>query len=109
MSACSTQFIIDSKQNSIISVSATPDSLITSIINPYKIGIDSVMNEVLCISEIEMTKGNPESVLGNFVTDLCLEQYSDSLSTAREFWADRLVTGGIDHSAAIRSAKSQGA
>ena len=77
MSACSTQFIIDSKQNSIISVSATPDSLITSIINPYKIGIDSVMNEVLCISEIEMTKGNPESVLGNFVTDLILEQYSD--------------------------------
>jgi hypothetical protein len=77
LSACSTQYIIDSKQNSIISVSATPDSLITSIINPYKIGIDSVMNEVLCISEIEMTKGNPESVLGNFVTDLCLEQYSD--------------------------------
>ena len=77
MSACSTQFIIDSKQNSIISVSATPDSLITSIINPYKTGIDSVMNEVLCVSEIEMTKGRPESLLGNFVTDLCLEQYSD--------------------------------
>ncbi|MGY8987749.1 MAG: 5'-nucleotidase C-terminal domain-containing protein [Flavobacteriales bacterium] len=77
LSACSTQFIIDSKQNSIISVSATPDSLITSIINPYKTGIDSVMNEVLCVSEIEMTKGRPESLLGNFVTDLCLEQYSD--------------------------------
>ena len=77
LSACSTQFIIDSKQNSIIPVSATPDSLITSIIEPYKIGIDSVMNEVLCISEIEMTKGRPESLLGNFVTDLCLEQFSD--------------------------------
>ena len=77
LSACSTQFIIDSKQNSIISVSAIPDSLITSIINPYKTGIDSVMNEVLCVSEIEMTKGRPESLLGNFVTDLCLEQYSD--------------------------------
>ena len=77
LSACSTQLVIKSKQNSIVSVSASPDSLITSIIEPYKIGIDSVMNEVLCVSEIEMTKGKPESLLGNFVTDLCLDQYSD--------------------------------
>tara|TARA_B100001094_G_scaffold120961_1_gene116709 strand:+ start:1304 stop:2104 length:801 start_codon:yes stop_codon:yes gene_type:complete len=77
LSACSTQLVIKSKQNSIVSVSASPDSLITSIIEPYKIGIDSVMNEVLCVSEIEMTKGRPESLLGNFVTDLCLDQYSD--------------------------------
>ena len=77
LSACSTQLVIKSKQNSIVSVSTSPDSLITSIIKPYKIGIDSVMNEVLCVSEIEMTKGRPESLLGNFVTDLCLDQYSD--------------------------------
>jgi len=77
LSACSTQFVVESKQNSVVSVSADPDSLITSIIAPYKLGIDSVMNEVLCVSEIEMTKGKPESLLGNFVTDLCLEQYSD--------------------------------
>jgi len=77
LSACTTQLVIDSKQNSVVSVLANPDSLITSIIKPYKIGIDSVMNEVLCVSEIEMTKGRPESLLGNFVTDLCLEQYSD--------------------------------
>ena len=77
LSSCSTQLVIKSKQNSIVSVSASPDSLITSIIEPYKIGIDSVMNEVLCVSEIEMTKGRPESLLGNFVTDLCLNQYSD--------------------------------
>ena len=77
LSACSTQFAVESKQNSVVSVSADPDSLITSIIAPYKVGIDSVMNEVLCVSEIEMTKGKPESLLGNFVTDLCLEQYSD--------------------------------
>ena len=77
LSACSTQLVIKSKQNSIVSVSASPDSLITSIIEPYKIGIDSVMNEVLCVSEIEMTKGRPESLLGNFVTDLCLDQHSD--------------------------------
>ena len=77
LSSCSTQLVIKSKQNSIVPVSASPDSLITSIIEPYKIGIDSVMNEVLCVSEIEMTKGRPESLVGNFVTDLCLDQYSD--------------------------------
>ena len=77
LSSCTTLYELDNKQNNIISVSATPDSLITSIIAPYKVGIDSVMNEILCISEIEMIKGKPESLLGNFVTDLCLEQYSD--------------------------------
>lgn len=77
LSSCSTQLVIDHNQNEIIPVISTPDSAITAIINPYKIGIDSVMNEVICISEKEMTKGRPESLLGNFVTDLCLEQFSD--------------------------------
>ena len=77
LSACTTQLVVESKQNSVVSITAIPDSIITAIINPYKIGIDSVMNEILCISELEMTKGRPESLLGNFVTDLCLEQYSD--------------------------------
>ena len=63
LSACSTQLVIKSKQNSIVSVSASPDSLITSIIEPYKIGIDSVMNEVLCVSEIEMTKGYKRKII----------------------------------------------
>lgn len=79
ISSCTTLYELDNKQNNVISVSATPDSLITSIINPYKVRIDSVMNEVLCFSSIEMTKGKPESLLGNFVTDLCLEMY-DSIA-----------------------------
>ena len=79
LSSCTTLYELDNKQNNIISVSATPDSLITSIIAPYKVGIDSVMNEILCVSEIEMIKGKPESLLGNFVTDLCLEMY-DSIA-----------------------------
>ena len=75
LSSCTTLYELDNKQNNIISVSATPDSLITSIITPYKVGIDSVMNEVLCFSSVEITKGKPESLIGNFVTDLCLEMY----------------------------------
>ena len=79
LSSCTTLYELDNKQNNVISVSDTPDSLITSIIEPYKVGIDSVMNEVLCISSVEMIKGKPESLLGNFVTDLCLEMY-DSIA-----------------------------
>ena len=55
------------------------DSTTNSIIMPYSLGIDSVMNEVLCISNMEMTKGKPESLLGNFVSDLCLKQFSTLL------------------------------
>ena len=77
LSSCTTLYELDNKQNNIISVSATPDSLITSIIAPYKVGIDSVMNEVLCISNIEISKSKGESLIGNFVTDLCLDQYSN--------------------------------
>ena len=34
----------------------------TIILLFYRLGIDSIMNEVLCISDIEMTKGRPESL-----------------------------------------------
>ena len=76
LSSCSSQFVVDHKQNEIIRVIAKPDSTTNSIIMPYSLGIDSVMNEVLCISNMEMTKGKPESLLGNFVSDLCLKQFS---------------------------------
>lgn len=53
------------------------DSTVLAIITPYQNGIESQMNEVLCVSEMEMKKGRPESLLGNFVTDLCLN-YADA-------------------------------
>ena len=81
--ACTLQNNIASKENKVIAISAESDSLITSIIYPYKIGIDSVMNEVLCFSSIEMIKGKPESLLGNFVTDLCLEMCMKDLYNSR--------------------------
>jgi 2',3'-cyclic-nucleotide 2'-phosphodiesterase (5'-nucleotidase family) len=58
-------------------VQAPVDSTVLAIITPYQNGIESQMNEVLCVSEMEMNKGKPESLLGNFVTDLCLN-YADA-------------------------------
>ena len=78
LTACSVQYNLQSHTETSFDVSAEADSASLSIIAPYKTGLDSIMNEVLCISKIEMTKGNPEGLLGNFVTDLCLQQYSDA-------------------------------
>ena len=75
LSACTVHNVFKHAENVIIPVTSEPDQNMVSIINPYKIGVDSVMNESLCFSSIEMTKGKPESLLGNFVTDLCLNMY----------------------------------
>ena len=77
LASCSVQYNLQSHSESIYDVKSENDSTITAMIAPYKIGIDSVMNKVLCISKIEMTKGKPESLIGNFVCDLCLQQYSN--------------------------------
>ena len=77
LSSCSSQFIVEHKHNEIIPVKSDSDSITNSIILSYRLGIDSIMNEVLCISDIEMNKGRPESILGNFVSDLCLNQFSN--------------------------------
>jgi 2',3'-cyclic-nucleotide 2'-phosphodiesterase (5'-nucleotidase family) len=77
LASCSVQYNLQSHSESIYDVKAENDSTIIAMIAPYKIKIDSVMNDVLCISEVEMTKGRPESLLGNFVCDLCLQQYAN--------------------------------
>ena len=77
LASCSVQYNLQSHSESIYDVKAENDSAIIAMIAPYKIKIDSVMNDVLCISEVEMTKGRPESLLGNFVCDLCLQQYAN--------------------------------
>lgn len=68
-----TQPVLESYEEKLIQIDTIPDSTILSIISPYKKGIDSIMNEVLCYSNVEMKKEKPESLLGNFVTDLCLK------------------------------------
>jgi 2',3'-cyclic-nucleotide 2'-phosphodiesterase (5'-nucleotidase family) len=77
LASCSVQYNLQSHSESIYDVKAENDSTIIAMIAPYKIKIDSLMNDVLCISKVEMTKGRPESLLGNFVCDLCLQQYAN--------------------------------
>ena len=76
--ACSPSYNLQSIDDEVIAIEAPIDSTILNIILPYQNSIEAQMNEVLCISKMEMRKGKPESLLGNFVTDLCLEQFSES-------------------------------
>ncbi len=50
------------------------DSTIDAMIEPYKKQLDAKMNEVIGVSEIEMTKALPECTLGNWASDAIYEQ-----------------------------------
>ena len=75
--ACSPIYNLQSYHVEVIEVQSPVDSTVLAIITPYQNGIESQMNEILCVSEMEMKKGKAESLLGNFVTDLCLN-YADA-------------------------------
>ncbi len=51
----------------------TADATVDGIVAPYKTALDAEMNRVLAVSAKPMDKGVPEGLLGNFVSDLCLE------------------------------------
>lgn len=56
-----------------IEKSTSDDQDIQNLIAPYKIQLDTIMNEVLCYSKVPVTHYMPESPLGNFVADLSME------------------------------------
>jgi len=58
------------------SSNAAVDSTINAFIIPYREKVEGAMNEVLAESEFAMERGVPESRLGNFVSDACLNEAS---------------------------------
>jgi 2',3'-cyclic-nucleotide 2'-phosphodiesterase (5'-nucleotidase family) len=77
LTACSTNLILQSHDNKVIGIQARADSTILSIITPYQAGIEDQMSEVLTYTKNDLEKGRPQSTMGNFVTDLCLN-YADA-------------------------------
>ena len=49
------------------------DSVAWELLVPYKERLDADMNEVLCYAKTDLKKGQPESLLGNWTSDLCLK------------------------------------
>jgi 2',3'-cyclic-nucleotide 2'-phosphodiesterase (5'-nucleotidase family) len=75
--ACNPTYNMQSVENKTIEVNINADSTALAIIAPYQKGIEKEMNEVLSYTKINLTKKGAESLLGNFVTDLCLN-YTDA-------------------------------
>lgn len=46
---------------------------VNAIITPYQESLHATMNEVLNTSDIVMERNVPEGILGNFVSDLCMD------------------------------------
>ncbi len=64
--------------HSAITSKIPSDPKIEEIIKPYREQLQKEMDTVIGKSEVNMTRGNPESLLGNFVSDVILD-------TARRF------------------------
>ena len=62
-----------SYNNNVIEVENKIDSTILEIIHPYKYKIQEQMDEVLTYTKNDLEKERPQSTIGNFVTDLCLD------------------------------------
>ncbi|MBT3611869.1 MAG: hypothetical protein HN522_02860 [Flavobacteriales bacterium] len=75
--SCTATYNLQSSDSQTTEIKASADSSVLAIIAPYQKGIEEEMNEVLTYSKISLTKKGSESLLGNFVTDLCLN-YADA-------------------------------
>jgi 2',3'-cyclic-nucleotide 2'-phosphodiesterase (5'-nucleotidase family) len=73
------------------------DSSLLKTVQPFKLKMDSIMNEVIGISDHELLKGLPESSLGDFVADAVLKKTNDKYLPTDKSAADicLLNNGGL--------------
>ena len=86
LTACSPEYILQSYDNDVIRVQNKIDSNIVEIIKPYKYKIVEQMDEVLTYTKSDLEKGKPQSTIGNFVTDLCLNYAQAHQVQHRKFY-----------------------
>lgn len=75
--SCKTNFVPLSSHSQNISVTSNvygADSQLINIYQPFKDSLEKDMQRVISISEKEMVKGRPESLLTNFLADLLLNE-----------------------------------
>lgn len=100
VTACAPHTKIASIETAFITLTdstAAEDTAAANLIAPYKTAIDKIMNEVLNVSEVEMEKDQPESLLGNFVADISLEKANEYYHPEDSIKADLclLNNGGL--------------
>lgn len=78
--ACSTTPKLKKVESSSIELNTgtASDKDFEQLVRPYKSRMDSIMNDVLIVSDQALTKGLPESTLGNFTSDAVLKKTNDA-------------------------------
>ncbi|MFY9310822.1 MAG: 5'-nucleotidase [Bacteroidia bacterium] len=78
--ACSTTPKLKKVESSSIELNAqtASDAELEKLVKPYRAKMDSIMNDVLIVSEQPLTKGLPESTLGDFTSDAVLKKTNDN-------------------------------
>jgi 2',3'-cyclic-nucleotide 2'-phosphodiesterase (5'-nucleotidase family) len=61
------------------------DSLMLKLLKPYSDSLNKTMGRVISYSDQKMTKGFPEGLLGNFMTDLIFNYAKNSLNLNFDF------------------------
>lgn len=71
LAACSPKLQIAGSNDVLYPISADQvrDPKIVNYYQPYKVRVDSLMNEVIAISDVEIIKDKPEGLLNNFFAD----------------------------------------
>lgn len=73
------------------------DSSIDKEILPYRLKVQSEMSAVLAVSTSPIERGNPESKLGNLMSDACMDQCTKNFKPADGLGADFAIfnNGGL--------------
>lgn len=83
--AFDSNFSIDSS----LDQKALQDTAFTNIINQYKVGLDSQMNQLVSVTEKAMMSGKPESLLSNYIADAML-------AIGNKYCTDNKLDHGVD-------------
>lgn len=79
-SACTSTLTIQSKEAKYIPIeNMEDDKSIDDKIKPYRDSLSQQMNVIIGKSDMEMKTGQPESLLGNFICDMLMLDYKDTL------------------------------
>jgi 2',3'-cyclic-nucleotide 2'-phosphodiesterase (5'-nucleotidase family) len=75
LSACKQTYTLSRTENVSLHIKAdslTPDMAMLNYIEPYKLKMDAMMNEVIGKTDVDMEKQQPEGTLNKLMTDACL-------------------------------------
>jgi 2',3'-cyclic-nucleotide 2'-phosphodiesterase (5'-nucleotidase family) len=79
LAACSPKMQLGKTEKNLYPISAEmpKDSAILAFYLPYKLKLDSIMNDIVAVSTKEMKKGTPEGTLNNFFADAMFDSAKD--------------------------------